>query len=138
MTAPRRAAIVVLCLFLAACRGAAGTEPPLKELQRVKAGDLEAVVLADHADVKPGKDTWTLEFRGATGELHDVGAVTATASMPMPGMGPMLGTIAVVPGETPGRYTVTTDLAMSGGWQIAISWVGPAGKGTARFQQPVR
>ena len=73
-----------------------------------------------------------------TGDLRDVGTVTATATMPMPGMGPMLGTIAVAPSATPGRYTVTTDLWMSGGWQIAVNWDGPAGKGSARFQQPVR
>ena len=74
MTPSRRSKPVLVSLLLApllalsvttACRGATGTAPALKELQRVKAGDLQVVVLADHADVKQGKDTWTLEFRGA-------------------------------------------------------------------------
>jgi hypothetical protein len=50
----------------------------------------------------------------------------------------MLGTIDVKPSGTPGRYAVTTDLGMTGGWQIAVNWDGPAGKGSTRFQQPVR
>ena len=128
---------IAFALSLAAACNAAGKDS-LKELQRVKAGDLTVVVLAANPDVKQGKDTLTIEFRGADDKLKDVGTVKGSAAMVMAGMGPMMGTADVKPGDAKGRYVMATDLSMTGGWTISLEWDGPAGKGNVKFQQPVR
>ena len=132
-----RPGLVLIALLAVAC-GSSGSAHPLKELQRVKAGDITVVVLSDDAEVTQGKDAVTLEFRGADNQLRDVGSVKVAATMPMAGMAPMLGNVEVTPAGATGRYQLATDLGMSGGWQIAVDWAGPAGKGGTRFQQPVR
>ena len=138
MRALRTLVAVILTIALAsACSAAGSSNDPLKEVHRVTSGDLTIVVLAPNPDVKQ-KDTLTVEFRDGSGQLKDVGTVKATASMVMAGMGPMLGTVDVKKGDTPGRYVVTTDLSMTGGWTIGLEWDGPASKGTVKFQQPVR
>jgi hypothetical protein len=138
MRALRALVAVVLTIALAsACSAAGNDNDSLKEVHRVTSGDLTIVVLAANPDVKQ-KDTLTIEFRDASGKLKDAGTVKATASMVMAGMGPMLGTVDVKKGETPGRYVMVTDLSMTGGWTISLDWDGPAGKGDVKFQQPVR
>ena len=132
-----RSALVLVALLPAAC-GSGSSSSPMKELQRVKAGDIIVVVLSDHGELTHGKDAVTLEFRGADDQLRDVGSVKATATMPMAGMAPMLGNVQVTPADAPGRFRLATDLAMTGGWQIALEWDGPDDKGGTRFQQPVR
>jgi hypothetical protein len=79
------------------------------------------------------KDPFTIEFRSsAGGSLVNVGAVRASANMPMPGM-PMFGTIEVRPTDVPGRFTAKGNLEMTGGWRIAINWDGPTGPGAVNF-----
>src|SRR5215208_3180144 len=139
MAAPRREATRclgglmrrwVLCVLLlgAACGG--GQTAQLKELQRVKTGQLDIVLLAPGDVIKRGKGSFVLEFRDAGGNLVDVGNVTVGASMPMPGMSPMFGDNSVTPTATTGRYNVTSDLGMAGTWRFTISWDGPAGRGS--------
>jgi hypothetical protein len=130
-----RAGLGLIALLAVGCGSSSGSV--MKELQRVKVGDITVVVLSDDAEVTQGKDAVTLEFRGPDDQLRDVGSVKAAATMPMAGMAPMLGNVQVTP-DAPGRYRLATDLGMSGGWQIALDWEGPAGKGGTRFQQPVR
>jgi hypothetical protein len=43
----------------------------------------------------------------------------------------MFGTSDVQRSDTPGRYTVASDLAMAGTWRLTIEWDGPAGHGSA-------
>jgi hypothetical protein len=119
------AALVVAC--------APGGEPAsLRELHRVRSGDLDVVLLSPNEAVRQGTDTLFLEFRSAAdGEVTDVGEVKAVATMPMAGMAPMTGGVEVVPTETGGRYSMTTDLSMAGDWRIAIEWDGPLGRGSA-------
>ena len=103
------------------------------ELQRVKSGDLDVVLLSSDGALTHGKDAFTIEFRrGDT--LVDVGTVKAGASMVMAGMPPMLGSVFLERADVPGRYKAETDLSMSGGWQLKIDWDGPAGKGSATLQ----
>ena len=132
-----RILLCILALFSVAC-GGGNAAPPSHELQRTTSGNIVVVLLADHDEVKQGRDTLSLEFRGADGTLKDVGTVRVNATMSMAGMAPMLGTIEIARTSTPGRYAVSTDLGMSGGWQLNVEWDGPVGRGTARLQQTVR
>jgi len=127
--------LLVLVLVQTACRSSEG---PMTELFRVRSGDLDVVLLS--ADpLRHGRDTFTLEFRSATsGELVDVGTVQATATMPMAGMAPMLGTVVLTPGDRPGRYVASADLSMAGSWMLNVEWKGPRGTGSARLDASVQ
>jgi hypothetical protein len=104
----------------------------LKEIQRVKSGAMDIVLLSPDGALHQ-KDPFTIEFRSTEGgNLLNVGTVRASASMPMPGM-PMFGTFEVQPAGTPGRYTAKGNLEMTGGWRIALEWDGPAGRGAITF-----
>jgi hypothetical protein len=120
----------LVIVFVAACGGADSTAQ-LKEVQRVKAGSMEVVLLAPSDSLKQGKGSFVLEFQDADGNLVDVGNVMMGASMPMPGMAPMFGESTVTPSATKGRYDVASDLGMAGTWRLQIAWDGPAGKGSA-------
>ena len=119
----------VLLLLLTGC--GSGQTVQLKELQRVKAGALDVVLLAPGDSLKQGKGSFVLEFRDAGGNLVDVGNVMVGASMPMPGMAPMFGESTVMPSATKGRYDVASDFGMAGTWRLQIAWDGPVGKGSA-------
>jgi hypothetical protein len=123
---------ILSAIVVAACGGnTAGSD--LIEVQRVRSGDLDVVLLSDDGTVTHGKDAFTVEFRrGET--LVDVGTVKAGATMPMAGMPPMMGSVFLEKGDAPGRYTAETDLSMSGGWQLRFEWDGPAGRGSASMQ----
>ena len=105
----------------------AGRDAQLTELERVKSGTLEVVLLSDHDALRHGKDYFVIEFRSDTGAV-DVGTVKATASMPMAGM-PMFGRIDVQRSDVPGRYAATGEFSMAGRWRIAVEWDGPEGTG---------
>jgi hypothetical protein len=99
------------------------------ELHRARSGDLDVVLLSDDGTLTHGKDSFIVEFRrGDT--LVDVGTVKGAATMPMAGLPDMLGSVFVDPGDAPGRYSATTDLSMSGGWNLKLEWDGPAGRGS--------
>lgn len=102
------------------------------EIHRVRSGDLDVVLLSSDGALTHGKDAFTVEFRRGN-DLVDVGTVKGAATMPMAGLPAMMGSVFVDSGDAPGRYTATTDLSMSGGWQLAVEWDGPAGKGRAAF-----
>jgi YtkA-like protein len=120
--------LIYAVLLLTAC---GGETSQLKELQRVKAGTMDIVLLAPGDSLKHGKGSFVLEFRDAGGNLVDVGNVMVGASMPMPGMAPMFGESTVTPSATKGRYDVASDLGMAGTWRLQVAWDGPAGKGSA-------
>lgn len=126
----RSLAVTVAILFVVACGGGDQTAQ-FKEVQRVKAGAMEVVLLAPGDSLKKGKGSFALEFRNADGDLVDVGNVMVGASMPMSGMAPMFGECLVTPSPTKGRYEVVSDLGMAGTWRLQIAWDGPAGKGSA-------
>jgi hypothetical protein len=124
-----------MTLLLSACGGAGGAK--LTEVQRVKSGMLDVVVLSPHETWKHGKDEVIIEFRSADGKLVDVGDVRGNASMSMSGT-PMLGRIDVKKGDQPGRYTADTQLDMAGTWRLTLEWKGPAGDGSAAFSGNVQ
>jgi hypothetical protein len=134
----RTIVLALLCGAALSCRSTADA-PPLKEVQRAKSGDIEVILLAKSDALKPAKDEAVLEFRtGSDHHLLDVGTVKVNATMPMAGMGPMLGNVAVTSGGTAGRYTLATDLGMAGSWRLTVEWDGPAGRGTVNVPGPVR
>ena len=130
-------------LLLAACTSSTdATTPPasgLTEIQRVTTGPIDVILLSKEEALPAGKSQSTMEFRtGSDHHLVDVGAVKASATMTMEGMSPMLGSIFVTRGDTPGRYVVDADLGMTGTWRLIVEWDGPAGKGSASFPGTVR
>jgi hypothetical protein len=84
-----------------------------------------------------GRNTFTIEFRSAGGELIDVGTVTGSANMSMPGM-VMSGGIQLTPTAVPGRYQATAEFGMAGAWPMALQWDGPAGHGSVTFEGMVQ
>ena len=125
--------IVCAALVAASCNGA--TQPPAtKQLQTVRAGELDVVLLAPESTLKQGKDTFTIEFRRAgSTTLVDVGTVKVSATMPMAGMPPMMANASAMPTGTAGRYTVNSHLTMTGTWNFGVEWQGPAGSGSAKL-----
>jgi len=136
----RMTPLTAIALFVAVLAGIAcgrpGTGSDLIELQRIRSGDLDVVLLSNDGTLSHDKDTMIVEFRrGDT--LVDVGSVKAAARMPMAGLPEMQGSIFLNPGDAPGRYMAETDLTMSGGWKLRIEWDGPAGEGAASFDATV-
>jgi len=109
----------------------------LTELQKVKSGMLDVVLLSPRDGLRHGSDTFVIEFRSGSGELTDVGTVRASASMSMSGT-PMMGTIDVARTEVAGRYAATSEFSMAGTWRMTMQWDGPAGPGSVTFPGSVQ
>jgi hypothetical protein len=111
----------------------------LKVIQTQKAKDMTITLLSESGQWTQGKNTFALEFTAAaTKQPVDVGKVTLSTSMPMPGMAPMLAGATLTPDKTPGRYLGTISFPDSGARRVAVAWDGPAGKGSTQFSVPVR
>ena len=141
---PALAAVLIAMLAggsFATWRGVRGkqaaNESAMNAVQRVKAGDLEIVILAADGALRPGPNAFTIEFRRPDGQLADVGRVRASANMPMPGM-VMSSGLQLTPTVANGRYEATAEFGMAGAWQIAIEWDGPAGRGSVNFEGTVQ
>jgi YtkA-like protein len=113
-----------------------GPSARMTELQRIRSGGLDLVLLAHHDALQHGKDTFIIEFR-SNGSLVDVGDVRATASMPMPGM-PMFGSVDVQRTDVGGRYAANSQFQMAGTWRMTLDWDGAAGKGSVAFSGTVQ
>lgn len=131
----RASLVFALVLAAAGCQPQAHEPATGIELQKVRAGDLDVVLLSKAPSLKHGEDdSFTLEFRRTgSGALVDVGSVNVAATMPMPGMPSMKANAEAIPTGTPGRYTVTSHLTMTGTWDFAVEWQGPAGNGSAKL-----
>ena len=116
----------VACTASLAC----GRSAKLNELQRVKSGMLDIVLLSPRDAIRHGSDSFVVEFRSSPdGRLVDVGDVRGSAIMPMPGM-PMLGAIDVKRTDVPGRYAADGRFEMAGTWRMTVQWQGAAGQGS--------
>lgn len=125
---------LVIVALAVGCGGTGSTQTT--ELQRIRSGSLDIVLLSAHEALRHGKDAFVVEFRSG-GNLVDVGGVRLTASMPMPGM-PMFGTIDVQRTDVAGRYAATGELGMAGTWRMTVEWDGPRGKGSVAFSGTVQ
>jgi Cu(I)/Ag(I) efflux system membrane protein CusA/SilA len=135
-------AVVAVAAWLGLRTSAPGRDDPAESgaavVQTVRAGEVDVVLLSPTGTLRQGRNTFTIEFRRTgTTTLVDVGTVRASANMPMPGM-VMSGGFQVAPTGTPGRYSATAEFGMSGAWQMAIEWDGPAGKGSVHFEGGVQ
>ena len=115
----------------------AGQADPAQTVQQVNTGDLHIAVVSPSGALRLGRNTFAFEFRSKDGQLVDVGAVRASANMPMPGM-VMSGGLQVIRTATLGRYEATAEFGMAGAWQMAIEWDGPAGRGSVNFEGMVQ
>ena len=116
-----------------------GQGAEMKVIETRKAKDMAVTLLSESGQWRQGKNTFVLEFTSAeTKQPVDVGQVTLSTSMPMPGMAPMLAGATLTPDKTPGRYLGTISFPDRGARQVTIAWDGPAGKGKTQFSVPVR
>jgi hypothetical protein len=65
--------------------------------------------------------------------LVDVGRVSGSSNMTMPGM-VMSANVQITASSAPGRYQATAEFGMAGAWPFAIEWNGPAGRGSVTFE----
>lgn len=127
-----RVALLLLAAGVVAACGSGSPTSTLNEIARVRSSNLDVVLLSERPAIQEGQDIVTLEFRSAEGgNLVDVGVVKGSATMPMAGMAPMVGGLAVQRGNVPGRYTASSDLSMAGEWRVGLEWDGPSGRGSA-------
>ncbi len=110
----------------------------LKVMQTEKTKDAVIVLKSETGQWNPGKNAFALEFTSPSGQPLDVGKVTLSTSMAMPGMAPMVVGATLSPDKAPGRYLGTIDFPDRGTRQVTVSWDGPAGKGSSKFSVPVR
>jgi hypothetical protein len=110
----------------------------LKTIQTQKTKDAVIMLKSESGQWRQGPNGFVLEFTTPTAQPLDVGKVTLSASMTMPGMAPMIAGATVSPDKTPGRYLGTISFPDGGTRQVTVAWDGPAGKGSTRFSVPVR
>jgi hypothetical protein len=111
----------------------------MKVIQTQKTKDVVITLMSDSGQWKPGKNSFVLEFTSAKDKQPvDAGKVTLNTSMTMTGMAPMITGATLNPDKVPWRYLGSVDFADGGTRQVAVSWDGPAGKGSTRFSVSVR
>ena len=111
----------------------------VKVVQTQKTKDIVVTLLSESGQWTPGKNTFVLACTSAaTKQPVDVGKVTLSTSMAMPGMAPMLAGATLSPEKTPGRYLGTISFEDRGARQVTVAWDGPAGKGSTQFSVSVR
>jgi len=115
-------------LLLAGC---GSKSAPANEIASQRSNDVIVSLLNETGELTQGKNGFVVAFRSATSaQPVDVGKVTVSSTMPMPGM-PMSAGLELSPAGETGRYQAKGDFAMSGGWNFDIRWDGPAGQGAA-------
>ena len=129
--------LALATMFLGACAKTAVSEA--KEIQTQRAEELIIALLNDKGELAMGQNRFIIAFRSASnGRPVDVGAVTVSSSMAMPGMAPMTAPIELEPAGRTGQYAAKGDFAMSGAWKFEVRWDGPAGRGATSFNSNVR
>ncbi|HKZ08285.1 MAG TPA: FixH family protein [Methylomirabilota bacterium] len=128
----------MLPLVLVAVLTGSAAAQDLKVIQTQKTKDAVIVLKSESGQWTQGKNTFVLEFASpATQKPADVGQVSLSTSMAMPGMAPMIAGATLSP-DGPGRYRGTITFPDRGARQVTVTWDGPTGKGSTRFSVPVR
>ena len=133
----RTMSLIAVVVVLADWLGVAGAAD-LKVVKSQKAKDVSVSILSESGQWKTGKNEFVVAFTTKDSTPVDVGKVTLTTSMAMPGMAPMVAGATVEPDATPGRYRGTISFPDRGDRQVTVNWDGPAGKGSTKFTVPVR
>ena len=111
----------------------------MKEIATQESGGVRVVLLSETGDLAQGDNRFHIAFRSAgTGQPVEVGAVSISSSMSMPGMPPMVAPIELEPAGEPGQYALKGTFGMSGAWQFEIRWSGAPGQGSVSFSANVR
>ena len=133
----RRSACAAVLLVVAGIACGRGGTAPLTELQRVRSGNVDVVLLSPNDALRHEKDTFFIELRSTSGgALIDGGTLRVNASMSMSGV-PMFGAVDVERTDVAGRYEATADLGMAGRWRLTVEWDGAAEPGSASFSASV-
>jgi hypothetical protein len=134
-------------LLLASAHADIAWGAELKTIKTRKMKDMVITLRSESGQWTQGKNAFVLEFTSTSSPqgvdagqaaLMDVGQVTLSTVMPMPGMAPMLAGAILTPDKVAGRYLGTISFPDSGARQVTVTWDGPAGKGSTRFSVPVR
>ena len=125
---------LTVALFFLAC-ASGGTTSGGKTVKSGPAGNnLTGTLSNSDGVIKKGKQTFTVTFADASGKAVDVGAASLNFFMPAMGsMAAMNNQATLTTTSTPGVYTATADIEMSGEWQAQVKYDGPAGKGSANL-----
>jgi hypothetical protein len=99
--------------------------------------DLTINFIASAGQLRAGSNEVVIEFRGAQGQLVDVGNVRFEMDMSMPGMQMHSGG-AIEKTNIPGRYRAKIKIDMSGDWNAKISYDGPHRQGQQSFSVTVK
>ena len=111
----------------------------LKAIHTATVKDVVMTLRSESGQWMAGPNSFVIEFASAaTRQPLDVGKVTLSTSMAMPGMAPMKKSATVTPDKMPGRYLATISFPDVGARQVTVNWDGPAGKGSAQFSVNVR
>jgi hypothetical protein len=123
-----------LSAFVAAC--GSGTQPTAENPVQgkvIKSGsinNLTVTLSSETGKIKNGEQELMLAFTDASGKAVDVGAASLNFYMPAMGsMGAMNNSATLTTTGTPGVYRGKVKIEMTGGWEMQISYEGPAGKG---------
>ena len=128
--------VFLVLLFIAAIFVACGSAADNSSSKSIKAGpagnNLTATISNSTGVLKKGKQDFTLTFSDASGKPIDVGAASLNFFMPAMGsMSAMYNPATLKTTSTPGVYSCSVDIEMTGEWQAQIKYDGPAGKGNA-------
>lgn len=119
----------------AACGGGGTTADGGKTIKQAPAGNnLTATLASSDGVLRKGKQTLTLKFTDASGKPVDVGSASLNFHMPAMGtMATMNNRATLTTTGTPGVYSGSVDLEMSGEWEAQVTYQGPAGTGKANM-----
>jgi hypothetical protein len=134
----QKTAVVLVTVMMVLTGMAAASAADLRVMHTQKTKDAVIVLKSESGKWSAGPNAFVLEFTSPTGQPLDVGKVTLSTSMTMPGMAPMIAGATVSPDKTPGRYLGTISFPDGGTRQVTVAWDGLAGKGSTRFSVPVR
>lgn len=132
--------LVLAATALASACGSGGTSSsgPAASGKEIKSGsagnNLTATLSSPDGVLRKGKQTVTLKFTDQSGNPVDVGAASLNFHMPAMGtMAVMNNAATLTTTGTPGIYSGSVNLEMSGEWQAQIAYQGPAGTGKANI-----
>ena len=95
----------------------------LTQIQQQPSGDYVLTLFNDTGVVKQHSNKLVLEIRNASNhELVDVVNLQVQASMRMPGMGPMFGSVSSMRKTGTGRHEFEADFSMAGQWSFIATF----------------
>jgi hypothetical protein len=111
---------LLLVFLVVAC---SGQPAEFKQIQQQRSGDYNVTLLSETGNLKQHSDHLRVEIRNAaTNAPAEVSNVQVQASMIMPGMAPMFGTLSAPRQTAPGQYELDADVGMAGQWSLIVTF----------------